>query len=121
MRLRELRETHGYTQDYVSEFINVSRITYIRYETEARAMKAPELIRLAELYHVSVDYLLGIDTKKDLPPVEQEQAGEAGETALKTQPVSGAMPQDIGELSALIRQIVDRALDERTPPSDSQS
>lgn len=118
-RLRELRETHGYTQDFVSECINVSRITYIRYETDSRQLKAPELIKLAELYNVSVDYLLGLDTKKAPSLVEQERAVKTGKAALNAQPISEAMPQDVAELSALIRQIVDRALDERMPPSGS--
>lgn len=121
MRLRELRETYGYTQDYVSEYINVSRITYIRYETETRTMKAPELIKLAELYDVSVDYLLGLDTKKNPSPEDRERAVEVGKAALDAKPVNEAMPRDVAELSALIQQIVDQALDKRTPPSGNQS
>lgn len=60
IRLRELREMHNYTQEYVAEAIGVSRITYYRYETDFRQLKAPELIALAKLYHVSIDYLLGL-------------------------------------------------------------
>ena len=60
IRLREVREMHNYTQEYVAEAIGVSRITYYRYESDFRQMKAPELIALAKLYHVSIDYLLGL-------------------------------------------------------------
>ena len=84
-------------------------------------MKVPEIIKLAELYHVSIDYLLGVDTEKDPSLEDQERAVVVGRAALDAQPISEAMPQDVAELSALIRQIVDQALDERTPPSDSRS
>ena len=57
-RIRELRELYGFTQDSVAEAIDVSRITYIRYENDMRTIKGPELLALATLYHVSVDFLL---------------------------------------------------------------
>ena len=68
-RLRELREQFGYTQDYVAEAINISRITYVRYEMDMRNVRGPELQALADLYHVSVDYLLGRDDNKTQPTV----------------------------------------------------
>lgn len=63
-RLRELREKYGYTQDYVAEAINISRITYVRYENNMRNIRGPELEALADLYNVSVDYLLGREEGK---------------------------------------------------------
>ena len=71
-RLRELREKYGYTQDYVAEMINVSRITYVRYESDMRNMRGRELKAAAELYHVSVDYILGLEDDETQPTPEDE-------------------------------------------------
>ncbi|MGX8705175.1 MAG: helix-turn-helix domain-containing protein [bacterium] len=71
-RLRELREKYGYTQDYVAEAIKISRITYVRYEMDMRNVRAPELQALADLYHVSVDYLLGRGDNKETQPTVKD-------------------------------------------------
>lgn len=72
-RLRELREKNGYTQDFVAEAINISRITYVRYENDMRNIRGPELRALAELYHVSVDYILEIaDEAEEKPTVDDD-------------------------------------------------
>lgn len=68
-RLRELREKNGYTQDFVAEAINISRITYVRYENDMRNVRGPELRALANLYHVSVDYLLGNGVEIESQPI----------------------------------------------------
>lgn len=73
-RLRELREKYGYTQDYVAEAVNISRITYVRYENDMRNVRGPELMALAKLYHVSVDYILGHgDETEEQPTVEDDE------------------------------------------------
>ena len=71
-RLRELRERFGYTQDYVAEAINISRITYVRYENDMRNVRGPELLALAELYHVSVDYILGSENGDEKQPTDED-------------------------------------------------
>ena len=73
-RIRELREQFGYTQDFVAEAINISRITYVRYENDMRNVRGPELLALANLYHVSVDYLLGnTPENEEQPTVEDDE------------------------------------------------
>ena len=67
-RLRELRERYGYTQDFVAEAINISRITYVRYENDMRNVRGPELKALSDLYHVSVDYILGNEDENNSQP-----------------------------------------------------
>jgi transcriptional regulator with XRE-family HTH domain len=71
-RLRELREKYGYTQDYVAEAINISRITYVRYENNMRNVRGQELKALADLYHVSVDYILGGDEENETQPAAND-------------------------------------------------
>lgn len=72
-RLRELREKYGYTQDQVAEAINMSRITYVRYESDMRNVRGPELMALAELYHVTVDYILGGSDEIETQPADDDE------------------------------------------------
>ncbi len=60
--IRQLRTNTGYTQGQVSHLLNIQRATYCNYENGSRMPSLDIIIALAELYHVSVDYLVrGID------------------------------------------------------------
>ena len=59
LRLKELRSKMKLTQADVSVRLQITRGTYSRYETGEREMTYDALISLAELFDVSVDYLLG--------------------------------------------------------------
>ncbi len=56
-RVKNLREDHDFTQDYVSKFLKINRVVYNRYENGLRTFPVPILIQLADLYNVSLDYL----------------------------------------------------------------
>ena len=63
-RVRDLREDHDKTQQEIAELLNMHRSVYRRYESGEREIPVWAVIRLAEYYHVSTDYLLGL---KDEP------------------------------------------------------
>ncbi len=56
--LRNIREDRDLKQKEVASILNVSQNTYSQYETGVIALTADVLIKLADFYHVSVDYLL---------------------------------------------------------------
>ena len=58
-RLRQLRKDHRYTQARVAELLGVTQAGYNRYEAGAREPDLDCVIRIADLYGVSTDYLLG--------------------------------------------------------------
>lgn len=58
MRLKDLREDNDYTQEYVAQYLGVRQNTYSQYECCKREIPVLMLIRLAQLYNTSVDYLL---------------------------------------------------------------
>lgn len=58
-RLKYLRESELLTQQQVAEVIYCSQRTYSYYETGGRDIPTTTLIRLADFYDVSVDYILG--------------------------------------------------------------
>ena len=57
-RLRDLREDHDMTQKAVGEAINVPQRTYAYYESGQRMIPPRVLCALADLYGVSVDYMM---------------------------------------------------------------
>ena len=57
--IRNLRIDNGYTQAQIAEYLNVKQNTYSQYEIGTLNYPIDVLIKLADFYHVSVDYLLG--------------------------------------------------------------
>jgi transcriptional regulator with XRE-family HTH domain len=61
MRIKELREENGLTQQAVAEFLNVKQNTYSQYENGKRQLSIDLLIKLAKFYKVSTDYILELE------------------------------------------------------------
>lgn len=59
-RLRDLREDRDLKQRQVAEYLRCSQQVYSNYELGQRDIPTDVLIRLSDLYKVSVDYLLGL-------------------------------------------------------------
>ncbi len=59
-RIRDLREDHDYTQQYVAEYLGMKQPQYNRYEQGYRDLPTDILIALSRLYEVTTDYLLGL-------------------------------------------------------------
>ena len=58
-RLEELRIDHDLTQQNVADMLGCQREVYRRYEKGTRTIPADFLMKLADFYHVSIDYILG--------------------------------------------------------------
>lgn len=67
--LKGLRKQKKLTQQDVAEIIGVDRVTLARYESGARLPSLEVLIKLADFFEVSVDYLLG---RTDSPSAKSE-------------------------------------------------
>ena len=61
-RLRAFRIEHGYTQQDVATALGVAISTYRRYETENMLPQSAKLQKLAALYNMSIDQLVGLGT-----------------------------------------------------------
>lgn len=57
-RIRDLREDKDLRQRQVAQYLNCSQQVYSNYELGQRDIPTDVLIRLANLYNVSIDYLL---------------------------------------------------------------
>lgn len=68
MRLRDIREDHDVTQKVLATYLHIGQNTYSQYETGKRQLPVDILIRLAEYFNTSADYILGLtDTSKPYP------------------------------------------------------
>lgn len=56
--MRQLREQHGYTQLKVALELNLNQNSISRYENGSREAGYDMLIRFADYYGVSIDYIL---------------------------------------------------------------
>ena len=58
MRLRKLRRARHITQLKMAMDLNMTQNTISRYETGEREPGLTELVKIADYFHVSIDYLL---------------------------------------------------------------
>lgn len=71
-RLKMLREDKGFTQQHLSEVLNVSSSAVSHYENGTREPTIETLIRMADVLNVSVDYLVG-NTNANILPNEKKK------------------------------------------------
>ena len=67
-RLEDLRIDHDKTQIEIAEYLNMGRNVYWRYDKGVREIPTWAVIKLADFYHVSTDYLLGRTDDPTPPP-----------------------------------------------------
>ncbi|WP_446935884.1 helix-turn-helix domain-containing protein [Lysinibacillus fusiformis] len=89
-RLRALREEHGYLQKFVADKLDIKSNTLSGYENGTRSPDPSMLSNLADLYDVSIDYLLGRTDNKE---PQHKQAGISDE--------------DYNNLSAYQKEVID--------------
>ena len=61
--LKTFRKRHGFTQAEVAEYAGVSRQAFSNFERGLREPSIKVLIMLADLYHISLDELVGREQK----------------------------------------------------------
>lgn len=59
LRIRDLREDNDMTQQAVADYLMCDQSLYSKYERGERVLPLEAAIKLAELYKVSLDYLVG--------------------------------------------------------------
>lgn len=63
-KLKTLRTEAGMTQTELAKRLSITKSVVSYYELQERTPSPDVLIQLAAIFHVSTDYLLGIDHKK---------------------------------------------------------
>lgn len=63
-RIKDLRTANKLTQQQIAEILGISRVNYTRYETNVNKPDYDILVKIADYYEVSTDFLLG---RKNFP------------------------------------------------------
>lgn len=65
-RLNALLEEHNMTQTQLAKMIGTSNVTICRYSTSERVPRLDVVAKIASVFNVSIDYLLGNSENKNL-------------------------------------------------------
>ena len=63
-RIQDLRNDSDLSQKQISEILHISQRSYSHYETGSRGIPIEMLIRLADYYNTSIEYLVGRTNNK---------------------------------------------------------
>ncbi len=70
-RLKDLREEHSLTQKQLGNFLKVSQVAYSYYEIDKRSIPLEMLVKLADFYNTSIDYIIyRTDNEKPYPQID---------------------------------------------------
>ncbi len=118
-----LRESRGYTKKEVSDKTGIPYTTYVKYESgERKDVSTDTLLKLADLYNVSTDYILG---RAEMTSVEKF-GGEFNMSALEKKILDGYVnlpPNLRGDLMAFLQRSVQDVMSmgakKETPTTDT--
>ena len=107
MRLKELRKARNLKQIEVADFLSCSQGVYSRYENSDREPPFDIIVKLADFYGVTVDYLMGVEAAAQSQPIKTEK-NESKEKALPSNERE-AVPENRvlgrGEIATKYRQL----------------
>ncbi|MCM1566916.1 MAG: helix-turn-helix domain-containing protein [Dehalobacter sp.] len=66
LKIRDVREDHDLTQQQIAEYLMCDQSLYSKYERGERDVPLNIMIKLAQFYKTSVDYLVGLTENKQL-------------------------------------------------------
>lgn len=86
LRIRELRVDCGLQQKQIAQDLHLSKQAYSNYELGQREPSIDMLLKLADYFGVTVDYLIGRDDKAQAEPLKTKKSpalSEEDEAMLK--------------------------------------
>lgn len=63
-RLKDLRIDNDYLQKDIAKYLGITQQYYSRYELGQFTIPIEQIIKLAKLYNVSIDYIVGLSDEK---------------------------------------------------------
>lgn len=64
-KIKELRILNRYSQKQIAELLEMQVTQYRRYENGERSIPIEVIIKLADIYDVSIDYLVGREEQEE--------------------------------------------------------
>ena len=106
-RICELRKEKGYSQEYVAERLDVTRQAVSKWETDLSAPDTYNLIALAELLGVSVEYIAtGKGTESASVPTQPAPAATVVRGSLTMRQIAGLVFMTVCLLSSMLAIIL---------------
>ena len=107
MRLREIRKLSGLTMKELGIRIGVSESAISQYETGKRQPDYETLLKIADYFGVSVDYLLGKDEKSEDSELQEylEQLKNRSEMRMLFKLAADATKEDVEQAVRIIEAI----------------
>ncbi len=99
-RIKALRTEAGMTQSELGKLLSVKDAAISKYENEKIPLTAETLIKLKEIFGVSVDYILGASENKENAAAQQNNT-------------STAEPQTAREIAAINEYCIELSVDNR--------
>ncbi len=65
-RIRDMREDSDLSQQKIAAYLGIAQTVYSRYERGYQTIPLEHLIKLADYYQVSLDYLTGRTRKREI-------------------------------------------------------
>lgn len=103
-RLRSLRKEKKYTQVKLGEMLNYGYTAIANYESGRNQPSIPDLIKIAKIFNVSMDYLLGINDIRR-PYTDEDDSPEFHEFKKL---YSALSPQGVEELLLFMRWLISK-------------
>ena len=85
-RLRAIRKEHGLTQQNIADVLGVDRTTYTVYEGGSITPSPATLVKLSQIYNVTVGYLIGVE--ENHPELRKIPEEKQMEKLLSSDPIS---------------------------------
>ena len=116
-RLRMLRRQMGVTQKEIAQSLNIDRSTYAYYETDKTNPDLITLRRIASIFHVSTDYLLGIETPAIHAAPVRDRGPEPAQPA--SEGILSGLPEQRENLVRYVMDTINRELPSEADPQGS--
>lgn len=100
-RIRELRKEHNLTQQQFAALLNLNDSTISLYENEKREPEFHTLVKIADYFNVTVDWLLGRVDNKNIAIIENEY-----------------VPKDLLNVGVEYLKLAKEMFDKKIPPED---
>lgn len=103
VNLKKIRESKGIRQKDVADYLEIGLSTFSQYETGKREPDNSTLVKIADYFNCSVDYLLG---RVDSPEVIIKKAPPVGDATDEYEIDKNASPltaEEIAELRQILR------------------
>lgn len=103
MRLKLLREKESISQKKLGEILNMSQQAIAKWETGAASPDPVMLIKIADYFGVSIDYLVG---RTDNPNITNDVIVESADGNITSLDDAGLSPDDLSRITAVIEDVV---------------